>query len=270
MKYLALSDLDNTLLTGTKEITNESIQYIKEWVKNGNLFCISTGRPYSGAYHFYEALGVDCPMVCDNGCSIYFIDGKNKFFSIEMNRFKEFLMRVEGMDDHIYITTPKNICYSHHLEKVPGWIIHNEVQNLEIVDGDIVENMKEEPLICNYWLKERCYDEFMNIIKEYDDILFYQNWGLYDGIYSFEIHSKFASKGLALRYLKEHYKIKENNTLAFGDELNDITMIEEAYYGVSMINGNQELKEKTKYHTEYDYNNNGVIEFLKKLENIAA
>lgn len=267
MKYLALSDLDNTLLTWNKEITNESINYIRDWVSKGNIFCISTGRPYAGAYQFYEVLGVNCPLVCDNGCSIYFLDGKNKFFSIEMNRFKEFLSRTKGMDSHIYIITSKNVSYTHHLDKVPSWIIHNEMNNLEIIDGDIVENIKEEPLICNFWLKERFLDEFMNIIKDYEDIFFYQNWGLYDGIYSFEIHSKFASKGIALKYLKDYYKIDDDKTLAFGDELNDISMILEAFYGVSMINGNQELKAKTIYHTDYDYNNNGVIEFLKKLEN---
>ena len=103
----------------------------------------------------------------------------------------------------------------------------------------------------------------MKVLNEYDFL--YRNWGLYDGVYAFEIHSKEASKGNALKYLANYYNIDSKNTLAFGDQLNDISMLKAANYGVSMINANQELKELTKYHTDYDFNNNGVIEFLKKL-----
>jgi hydroxymethylpyrimidine pyrophosphatase-like HAD family hydrolase len=52
--------------------------------------------------------------------------------------------------------------------------------------------------------------------------------------------------------------------MSFGDQLNDISMIEEAHYGVAMINAVGELKSYTKYVTDYDFNNNGVIEFIKK------
>ena len=263
MKYLVFSDLDDTLLTANKEITLESKEYIKEFVKNGNIFCIATGRPFDGAYKFYQALGVDCPLVCDNGASIYYLDGKNKYFPLDKVVFKEFLGKVHDMADCIYINTNTNVAYSYNLPKVPGWLIHNEYSKLQIIDGNVYENINEDGLICNFWLKEWHLDEFMKVLKEYD--FFYRNWGLYDGVYAFEIHSKEASKGNALKYLANYYNIDSKNTLAFGDQLNDISMLKAANYGVSMINANQELKELTKYHTDYDFNNNGVIEFLKKL-----
>ena len=265
MKYLVFSDLDDTLLTQNKEITIESKEYIKEFVNNGNIFCISTGRPFDGAYKFYEALGVNTPLVCDNGASIYNLDGKNKFFTLDKQVFKEFIGRVQNMADCIYINTNTNIAYSYNLPKVPVWLIHNEYSKLQIIDGNVYENMNEDGLICNFWLKEWHLDEFLKILNEYN--FFYRNWGLYDGVYSFEIHSIEASKGNALKFLENYYNIDHKNTLAFGDQLNDISMLKAANYGVSMINANQELKELTTYHTDYDYNNNGVIEFLKKLPN---
>ena len=42
-------------------------------------------------------------------------------------------------------------------------------------------------------------------------------------------------------------------------------MIEIANYGVAMKNARDELKEKAKYTSEFDFNNNGVIKFLQKL-----
>ena len=42
-------------------------------------------------------------------------------------------------------------------------------------------------------------------------------------------------------------------------------MIEKAHYGVAMINARNEVKEKAKYISEFDFNNNGVISFIKKV-----
>ena len=70
-----------------------------------------------------------------------------------------------------------------------------------------------------------------------------------------------------MEYLRKKYNIKKENTISFGDQLNDLSMIEMANYGVAMINSRTEVKEKAKYTSEFDFNNNGVISFLKNLFN---
>ena len=265
MGYLALSDLDNTLLTADKIITKESIEYIKEWINEGNMFSIATGRPYSGTYKYYQDLGLDSPMICDNGGSIYFINGENKFFSIPLDIFKDFLSKVEEYASHIYVTTTKNICYSYNLDLVPSWLIHDEIDDLKIVEGKISEIIVDEPLICNFWCKPEFYKKFLKVCEKYEDIKI-RDWCLHDGAYAIEIRSIDASKGNALKYVSETFNIGIENTIAFGDEKNDISMIQEAHYGICMINACEELKAVSNYETTYDYNNNGVIEFLKSFE----
>ena len=66
-------------------------------------------------------------------------------------------------------------------------------------------------------------------------------------------------------YLAKKLKIKKENIISFGDQLNDIPMLMMANYGVAMINSRDEVKEKAKFISEFDYNNNGVIEFIKKI-----
>ena len=68
-----------------------------------------------------------------------------------------------------------------------------------------------------------------------------------------------------MEYLRKKYNIKKENTISFGDQLNDLSMIEKAHFGVAMVNSRKEVKEKAKYVSEFDFNNNGVICFLKKL-----
>ena len=55
-KYLISVDLDDTLLTSEKQITQESIEYIRHLVSLGHHFIINTGRPFQGALRFLKTL----------------------------------------------------------------------------------------------------------------------------------------------------------------------------------------------------------------------
>ena len=55
------------------------------------------------------------------------------------------------------------------------------------------------------------------------------------------------------------------NTLAAGDEENDISMIEEAGVGIAMINGTDRIKELADIVTEEDNTRDGLAEVLNRL-----
>ena len=62
-----------------------------------------------------------------------------------------------------------------------------------------------------------------------------------------EINSRAAQKGFALRSLAEAIGVDPADTMAFGDDLNDLSMIEAAGIGVAMANGAGEVREKADY-----------------------
>ena len=62
-----------------------------------------------------------------------------------------------------------------------------------------------------------------------------------------EINSRAAQKGFALRSLAEAIGVDPADTMAFGDDLNDLSMIEAAGTGVAMANGAGEVREKADY-----------------------
>lgn len=64
-----------------------------------------------------------------------------------------------------------------------------------------------------------------------------------------EINAAGATKGGGILRLAEYLDISPNQTMAFGDGENDITMIENAGIGVVMENGAPFLKEKADYIT---------------------
>lgn len=60
---------------------------------------------------------------------------------------------------------------------------------------------------------------------------------------------KGLSKGASLLEIANFYQIKREDIIAFGDELNDLTMIESAGVGVAMANAVDGLKEIADYIT---------------------
>ena len=72
-----------------------------------------------------------------------------------------------------------------------------------------------------------------------------------------EINSRESTKGVALKKLAEKLNIPISQTMAFGDDTNDITMLEAAGIGVAMGNAYEEVKRKADYITD-DCDSGGV------------
>lgn len=259
---LVLSDMDDTLLTTDKHVTPSTIQYLRQFTAEGNIFSICSGRPRSGCLPFFEEMDLpSMPMVTDNGCAIYNMDGEDIFFEIPLEKFRSFLKEIEGCDYLLYMTTRHSIAYAHHLDRVPFWLRHDK----EVIELSSMQEVPMAPLICNLHICEEQIDKVEASLKRYQDDIFSVNWGLNEGVYNLELHAVNASKGQALKVLKERYHIDEDRTAAFGDAMNDLSMIEAAHYGIAMINAVDELKEKADLISERDHNHDGVIHMIQKL-----
>lgn len=71
MKTLYVTDLDGTLLTSRKCISEYSIQTINQLVEKGMLFTYATARSLSSASKVTEGLHLKTPIVAYNGANLY-------------------------------------------------------------------------------------------------------------------------------------------------------------------------------------------------------
>ena len=266
-KYLVSCDLDDTLLTSKKKITKKTIRYIKKFVKDGHYFIFNTGRPFAGALKFWEVLcknKIFMPIITSNGGAIYFPPNYNMetiYNRIDFKMFKEFCEKVQ---DYIICAETRidNKSYMDNTDEVPFWIKHFSLDTV-VIEGKFSEIIKEGPVLANMWIKEENFEDYLKIAEEYKEYMFFRNWGHYDDRYSFEILEKNTSKGSTMNHLKKILNC--DFTIAFGDQLNDLSMLSMANYGVAMINAKDEVKAHAKYITKKDFNHNGVVDFLKNM-----
>ncbi|MBQ5969640.1 MAG: HAD family phosphatase [Clostridia bacterium] len=78
-----------------------------------------------------------------------------------------------------------------------------------------------------------------------------------------EINSREATKGNALKKLAAHLGIPLAGTMAFGDDRNDITMLQAAGIGVAMGNAGDEVKRAADFVAD-DCNHSGVAHAMKQ------
>jgi hydroxymethylpyrimidine pyrophosphatase-like HAD family hydrolase len=74
-----------------------------------------------------------------------------------------------------------------------------------------------------------------------------------------------ANKGEAVRMLQEIVGISADETLVFGDFMNDYEMMQAATYSYAMKNAYPKILEVARFVTEKDNNEGGVVDVIEKL-----
>ena len=70
-KTVFVTDLDGTLLTTDKRISDEDLSAIARYRRLGGHFGIATGRPIQTTVRYLEKLPCDIPLILYNGCIVY-------------------------------------------------------------------------------------------------------------------------------------------------------------------------------------------------------
>lgn len=265
-KYLIISDLDGTLLNNKRKISFKTKLYIKKLTKAGHYFIIASGRPFQGCIHFYNQLKLNTPLICDNGGSIHFPfdHSKDIYTSIPLDLFLDLIKEINPYI-HAAMSSNFDTIHFYNSKDVPFFVKHFEKPR-KILEGNFLDIIKIPPINPSFYIKKEKTKEVLKILnkEKYSSIIEIRYWKGKENMDTIELFNKYASKGYALDKLKELLNIKHENDLAFGDELNDLEMLQHAYNSVAMINGNEEIKKFAKYISNKPNNKNGVIHFIRK------
>ena len=249
---LAAFDLDGTLLTSDGELTDSTVLSLNKLRQAGVRPVISTGRLYAGARIFSEKLGLDAPQIVMNGALIR-DERKIRFQKVLDNSYCLKAARfcaAEKIYFHMYIDE-----YLIASSREFGAAYYENV-NLGLLEKDRIRIIYPGDMV--RYIRESRGSNFKIMIMsdnpsklelaaaklKSDDVTITSSW--HNNI---EIFSKEASKGRALRFLCDYYSIDLSDTIAFGDNINDLDMIETSGFSVAMGNAVPELKKAADYIT---------------------
>ncbi|MCR4655860.1 MAG: Cof-type HAD-IIB family hydrolase [Lachnospiraceae bacterium] len=265
-RKLLFTDLDGTLLSTDKTVSAGNLRAIEEMVKQGHKFVVATGRPIQSALQISEKYGwnKDGYLISSfNGGLIYDCGAKKdiKIRSMKKEDAKYILDRAHEMGIHAHTYDKVSVVSEYDTPE-----LHKYAKGIgmpEKVVGNILTDLLAEPIktvVISYEgrnrlkdFSERIYDFAKNRLNytfsnptllEYEDIR--------------------ASKGESLLFLADYYHIDISDTIAAGDEENDLSMIEAAGVGAVMANGSDKAREKADYITRSDNDHDGIAEIIER------
>ena len=267
---LVAFDLDGTLFNDKKEVTPETFATLERAAKMGIEIVPATGRFWNAIPESIKAMKFIRYMISLNGSEIFDVKEMKSLasFTIPIER-AETLCRVCDELPVLYdfVSDGQGYMKREHHERIPEFMILGEWQvkvmrDLRIPVDDIYGVLRQQKGVqkMQIYTTDKILRE--NLLKSlpyvFPNALFTSSVPN-----NIEINDPKANKGDGLKFLAEHLGLPAESTLAFGDGLNDMSMIEYAGIGAAMSNGVPELKAVADYIAP-DNNNNGVAEGVKR------
>lgn len=263
-------DLDGTLLTDKKIISEKTKATILKAKKDGHIVVIATGRPHRASIEFYHQLGLDTPMVNFNGALIHHpTDQKwDALHSPLPNRTaKKIIETCYELDVNNILAEIGDEIYLDRYDKELIDIFHAAGQDHPLNIGSIKANLKEDPTSLLIHPKPDHINTLRNELDaQHAAVIEHRKWGA--PWHVIEIVRKGMNKAVGLKKIAHYYHIPQDRVIAFGDEDNDLEMIEYAGVGVAMGNGIEELKTLAK-HVAGTNEEDGIGFFLEEYLNLS-
>lgn len=292
MKLIAI-DLDGTLLSADGTISEENRNMIYDVQHRGDMVTICSGRSVQDIYVILQKANICCPIIAANGAIIY--DGKNIISEVEMD-----IGTAKSLTNYLFNSRYYFEIYT--MDGIQMSISGKDIliEESEAVRQKMAENGKDNNKQQEWedWVHEQIAIQLKQngiIIKSsFEDMLkSLQNSSLkvykifvlsFDsrklgklrnrlagnrsisvttsGWTKLEIAHPSVNKGAGLRTLAKHYGISMDNTVAIGDNLNDLPMFQVVGNSIAMGNASDKIKEKCT-HTTKSCHDNGVAYALK-------
>lgn len=252
---LIATDLDGTFLNSDSCISDYNNRIFQYLIKNGIEIIFSTGRPFNEAKRYKDMINNNNYSIVFNGAVIADTNGKfvyNKV--IDENTSKSICSIYRDYDVYLHVYSGERYIVSE-----PDFYYEKYIERENITDTIIgLDNVRNFEFTKMLFIGER--DELERLQTHIRN--------------SFNVHTSFShtnflevlalgiDKGSALRWLCERKGINRNQVIAFGDNYNDIEMLEYAGVGVAVENAEEEVKLKADYIC-LSNDNDGVGKFLE-------
>lgn len=258
---LIATDIDGTLIPdSTPTMYPEMFETIKRLTDEGVAFFVASGRAVHSIRKMFREVEDRIGYIAENGAHIMYC-GENLAVQAMQRDYVEALVhefRALGPDYDFMLSTPKETLMEHPSEHFEALIRDGYRNDYRIVDDVLAEDVDIIKLAL-----------YHKDIRELGEQVFMPEWGdrlkvCMAGEMWVDFMNRSVDKGNALRFVQEHLGIVREETMAFGDNDNDIGMITAAEESYAVENAVSAVKERAKYVCP-SYREKGVYQVLKNV-----
>jgi hypothetical protein len=259
---LIACDMDGTLLDDYDAIHGEFWPLIDELHARGIIFCPASGRQYSSLLNRFEPIADELIFIAENGTYVIQQGVELSSDPLDLDDARTMIRVARDLKQREpnvnMVLCGKRSAYVESADRAFNAEVAKYYLQLEIVDDLLaVEDNILKVAVFAFESSERItYPAFERFGNSHQVVVSGQHW--------LDVMVKDANKGSGIRHIQEKLGITRDQTMVFGDFLNDMEMMDEATYSFAMANAHPLLKERARYLAPGN-SDNGVIRTIKSV-----
>lgn len=263
MIRLIASDIDGTLVRdGSHHINQEYMQVITALKKKGVRFCACSGRQYSSILHLFAPIADEIYFISENGTVLRTKDKVLHTWAISEDYIRplmEDLRKIDGIE--VGFCTP-DMTYTEGGEDTALFKLLRDGYKYDV---EAVPDLLELPLdnICKITIYHESDAEGM-CAPIYNSDWMNKLRITCSGKCWVDICAMEAGKGEAYALLQEYLDIPKEETVYFGDNMNDLTAFDETGVSYTVANARSEVQDSADI-VMGSFSHDGVLTALKTI-----
>ncbi|WP_325200465.1 HAD family hydrolase [Oscillibacter sp.] len=224
MIRLIASDIDGTLLqSGATEIPPEIFAHIHRLEKEGILFCPASGRQYTSLRRLFAPVADKVPFLCENGAVVYGPGSPGPILSktvMDRRLAEELCGEILALPETEVLISGADVSYlcpkTPDLEDQIRWFLGNRTAVLP-APADVPEDVVKVSAYCPKGVEAAKAALFPKWERHFRCAVAGEVW----------LDFTLADKGLGVRRLCGALGVSMEEVMAFGDNYNDVSMLEQ-------------------------------------------
>jgi Cof subfamily protein (haloacid dehalogenase superfamily) len=257
---LVLADVDGTLVTEDKVLTERAQAAIHRLHGAGISFAITSGRPPKGMAMLFDTLRLETPIAGFNGglfvkTDLSIIEQKTLPADVAAKAIE--LIRAHGLDAWVYrgndwlITKPD----APHVAR-EAWTVKFQPEVVADFADKLTDVAKIVGISDDLDKVQRCEADAQAAFGQRATATRSQPYYL-------DVTHKEANKGAVVEYLSRHLGVPEEQIATLGDQPNDVLMFKRSGLSIAMGNASDQVKAQASVTTD-SYNDEGFAKAVER------
>lgn len=256
---LIATDMDGTLLDSKKKLPKDFHNVFQQLQSRGILFAAASGRQFYNLQNEFLSIKDEMVFIAENGSYVVYKGKDILVQELDKEVVRDLIMMARKIPNAYTILCGKKQAYIE--DTTPAFTEHvNMYYDRQAVVDDLTKVEDDQFLkiaICDLAGSEQnSYTYFKHLENELQVKVSGSIW--------LDLSHKLANKGRAIKALQQALNISFDETMVFGDYLNDLEMMTEGYFSYAMENAHEDIKTASRFITSAN-DDSGVMKVLEKM-----
>ncbi|MFC5872993.1 hypothetical protein SAMN05443633_10897 [Chryseobacterium arachidis] len=255
---LIVTDMDGTFLNSLHEVSPEFPKIYEELKKRNILFVPASGRQMLGITKYFGDIESEMAFIAENGGYVIYKNKELFADKLDPKYIAEIITAIRTIPGATAVLSGKKKAYYEtdnqgFIDYISQFYTNNERRE------DLTEPVDDSIFKIAVYHAEGSEINLYPALKEFEK---YHLEVVVSGQYWLDIMNKNINKGVALEKLQKALNITPQQTMAFGDYMNDIQMLENSKYSYAMQNAHPSVKKIASFEA-CSNDNFGVLKTIK-------